>query len=100
MGVEISDIYVILEAHERVDAPPRTEELIEAINEALRGDVPGHVFSFSQPIELRVSELIAGVRSDVAIKIYGDDLDALQARWRTRSSRVVRGVAGRRRRQG
>ncbi len=40
--------------------------------------MPNGAFSFSQPIELRVSELIAGVRSDVAIKIFGDDLDILK----------------------
>mgnify|MGYP001770864076 CR=1 FL=1 len=44
----------------------------------LEKQVPGTIFSFSQPIELRVSELISGVRSDVAIKLFGDDLDTLK----------------------
>ena len=42
--------------------------------------IPGLAFGFSQPIELRVNELIAGVRSDLAIKIFGDDLDCSGAR--------------------
>lgn len=73
MGVEISDTYVMLH-------PPETwrfkrkEDLVEAIDETLKKNVAGAMFSYSQPIELRVSELISGVRSDVAIKIYGDDL--------------------------
>jgi cobalt-zinc-cadmium resistance protein CzcA len=45
---------------------------------ALEEGVPDGSFSFSQPIELRVSELIAGVRSDIAIKLFGDDLDTLK----------------------
>lgn len=78
MGVEISDILVMLRPHgEWVTAPTR-EGLIGAMDSALRARVPGTVFSYSQPIELRVSELISGVRSDVAFTIYGDDLAALE----------------------
>ena len=40
--------------------------------------MPGNVFSYSQPIELRVQELIAGVRSDLAVTLYGEDLDELR----------------------
>ena len=77
MGVEISDTYLILEPKEtwRFDTK---EELIEAIDRTLRKEVPGAQFSYSQPIELRVQELIAGVRSDVAVHIYGDDLKLLK----------------------
>ena len=77
MGVEISDTYLILE-------PPDTwrfdskEELIEAIDEAMQEGVPGAIFSYSQPIELRVQELISGVRSDIAVHLYGDDLKVLK----------------------
>lgn len=73
MGVEISDTYLIL-------TPPETwrysskQALVEAIDEVLQESVPGAIFSYSQPIELRVAELISGVRSDVAVHIYGDDL--------------------------
>jgi cobalt-zinc-cadmium resistance protein CzcA len=78
MGVEISDIYVILKPHEEWQTAGSREGLIDAVNEALVKTVPGTQFSYSQPIELRVQELIAGVRSDVAITIFGEDLETLE----------------------
>ncbi len=77
MGVEISDSYLMLAPREtwRFDTK---EALIEAIDEALQTHVTGAIFSYSQPIELRVSELISGVRSDLAVHIYGDDLALLK----------------------
>jgi cobalt-zinc-cadmium resistance protein CzcA len=78
MGVETSDIYVILKDHGEWTTAPNREGLIEKFNEALEAEVPGNVFSYSQPIELRVQELIAGVRSDVAITVFGEDLDQLR----------------------
>ncbi len=77
MGVEISDAYVMLHPRGRWRFPTK-EELVEAMAEYLEKTVPAAAFSFSQPIELRVSELISGVRSDVAIHIYGDDLKQLK----------------------
>ncbi len=76
MGVEMSDVFVMLKPREewRYDSKA---ELIEAMETALNERVPGVAFGFSQPIQLRVSELIAGVRSDVAIQVYGPDLDEL-----------------------
>ncbi|MGH7960575.1 MAG: efflux RND transporter permease subunit, partial [Candidatus Binatia bacterium] len=78
MGVEISDIYVILKPREEWQTAGTKEELIAAFDAALTRAVPGTQFSYSQPIELRVQELIAGVRSDVAITIFGEDLDLLK----------------------
>jgi len=78
MGLETSDIYVILKDHGEWTTASTREELIEKFNKALEAEVPGNVFSYSQPIELRVQELIAGVRSDVAITIFGEDLEALR----------------------
>ncbi len=78
MGVEISDIYVILNPEDEWPAPKTREELIAEMDEALNVGVAGAQFSYSQPIELRVQELIAGVRSDVAITIFGEDLDTLK----------------------
>ncbi|MCH9648178.1 MAG: CusA/CzcA family heavy metal efflux RND transporter [Deltaproteobacteria bacterium] len=77
MGVEISDTYLMLAPREnwRYDSK---EKLIAAIDKAMRTNVTGAIFSYSQPIELRVSELISGVRSDLAVHIYGDDLDLLK----------------------
>lgn len=79
MGVEVSDTYLILEQSKEGRFASR-EQLVQAIDEALVKNVPGAVFSFSQPIELRVSELISGVRSDVAVHLYGDDLALLKSK--------------------
>jgi cobalt-zinc-cadmium resistance protein CzcA len=78
MGVEVSDIYVILKPQEEWTTATNREDLIEKIDQQLEKDVPGTVFSYSQPIELRMQELIAGVRSDIAISLYGEDLDILK----------------------
>lgn len=78
MGVDLSDIYVELKPPSQWTTAHTREELVEKISQALENGVPNAVFSFSQPIELRVSELISGVRSDVAIKLFGDDLDTLK----------------------
>ena len=78
MGVEISDIYVILKPPSEWESAETKDELVEKMNASLTKSLPGTMFSYSQPIELRVQELIAGVRSDVAISIYGDDLETLE----------------------
>ncbi len=78
MGVEISDVYIILKPRNQWTTAAGKEELIAKIDAALNQTVPGNLFSYSQPIELRVQELIAGVRSDVAIQIYGEDLGELE----------------------
>ncbi len=77
MGVEISDTYLMLAPRETWRYESK-EALIEAIDEAMQESVTGAIFSYSQPIELRVSELISGVRSDIAVHIYGDDLAVLK----------------------
>ncbi|MBX3173524.1 MAG: efflux RND transporter permease subunit [Gemmatimonadaceae bacterium] len=76
MGVNISDILVLLTPPDEWTVASDKAELEAVMTEAL-ARIPGLVVSFSQPIELRVNELIAGVRSDLAIKIYGDDLGQL-----------------------
>ncbi len=78
MGVEVSDIYVLLKPRDEWTTAKTREELIKKIDRALKENVPGTIFSYSQPIELRMQELIAGVRSDIAIKLYGDDLEVLK----------------------
>lgn len=76
MGVNISDVFVMLKPEEQWTKAKSKEELEVKMSEVL-DDIPGMVYSFSQPIELRVNELVAGVRSDLAIKIFGDDLGVL-----------------------
>jgi len=88
MGVEVSDVYVILKPHDQWKTASTREGLIEAFDKALREKIPGNIFSYSQPIELRMQELIAGVRSDVAITLSGGDLDVL----RQKADEIVRVV--------
>ena len=90
MGVEMSDCFLILRPRSEWSTATTREGLVEELEERLTSELPGLGFSFSQPIELRVSELISGTRSDVAITVYGDDLERLadasaliQARLRT-----------------
>lgn len=89
MGVELSDVFVALRPRDEWTTTQSREQLVEKMSEKLEHEVPNGVFSFSQPIELRVAELISGVRSDVAIKLYGDDLDTL----RETGEKIVRSVA-------
>ncbi|MBH1642047.1 CusA/CzcA family heavy metal efflux RND transporter [Stenotrophomonas maltophilia] len=67
-------------------------ELVEAL-EAAAKEIPGSNYEFTQPIQMRTNELISGVRSDVAVKVYGDNLDQL-TRLASRVERVMRSVPG------
>jgi len=78
MPVNLTDLYVSLKPHDEWPEPISKEELVAEMEAALQEAVPGNAFSFTQPIELRVQELIAGVRSDVGISLYGDDLATLK----------------------
>jgi cobalt-zinc-cadmium resistance protein CzcA len=78
MGVETSDVYIALKPKEEWKTASSREGLIAAMDKALEENAPGLLFSYSQPIELRYQELIAGVRSDVAVNIFGDDLKLLK----------------------
>lgn len=77
MGVESSDIYVTLKPHKDWKTAETHDGLIQAFDKALDKEVPGSLFNYSQPIEMRTRELASGVRSDLAITLYGDDLNVL-----------------------
>ena len=93
MGIETSDIYVILKPRHQWTTAKSRDELIAFIDRLLKKNVPGTLFSYSQPIELRMQEIIAGVRSDIAIKIYGEDLEQLR-RLADKIARVIQKVPG------
>ncbi|MBO9679423.1 MAG: CusA/CzcA family heavy metal efflux RND transporter [Acidovorax sp.] len=77
MPPNISDGYIMLKPESQWPAPRKSrEELLAAIQEVV-GQVPGSNYEFSQPIQLRFNELISGVRSDVAVKVFGDDMAVL-----------------------
>lgn len=77
MGFDYTDSFIILEKDRSKWTSAKTKkELIAKIEEKL-ATLPGLTFSFSQPVELRFNELLTGIREDVAVKLYGDNLDSL-----------------------
>jgi cobalt-zinc-cadmium resistance protein CzcA len=93
MGVQQTDVWVMLEPHRAWRPGVTREALVERMSAALAAAVPGANFGFSQPIEMRVDELVAGVKSDVAVLVYGDDLDTLGGLGKQIET-VLRGVRG------
>lgn len=77
MGVYQTDIFAILKPKDKWRFGWNKDRLIEAISEKLNEQVPGTNFSFTQPIAMRVDELVSGVRSDIAVKLFGDDMNIL-----------------------
>jgi heavy metal efflux system protein len=94
MGVELSDVFVILKPQQEWTTARTREDLIAKMRVAIRDAVPGVGLGFTQPIEMRFNELIAGTRSDLAVKIFGPDLEVLkqQAEAVARVLETVRGA--------
>ncbi|MDB5749557.1 MAG: CusA/CzcA family heavy metal efflux transporter [Massilia sp.] len=79
MPPNAADSYIMLRPQDQWPAPRKSHaELVEAITVAANR-VPGNNYEFSQPIQLRFNELISGVRSDIAVKVFGDDTEAMTA---------------------
>ncbi len=73
----VADTFILL--HDRKDWPDKRKpraELVAEMQEAVEA-IPGNKYEFTQPIQMRFNELISGVRADVAVKVFGDDLDQL-----------------------
>lgn len=77
MGVELTDIFLSLHLRSQWKQAHTQAELTELVYKALR-DLPGQRLAMSQPIEMRINEMVSGVRADVAMKLYGDDLEILK----------------------
>ena len=78
-GPEASDVFVILKPPAEWRPGMTREALVEEMAAALERRVPATLHAFSQPIEMRVNDIVAGVKSDVAVKVYGDDLESMSA---------------------
>ena len=90
MPPSLSDGYIMLKDPSQWPAPRKTrDELLDAIQDTV-WEIPGNNYDFSQPIQLRFNELISGVRSDVAVKVFGDDLDTLHRLGEDISARLSR----------
>jgi cobalt-zinc-cadmium resistance protein CzcA len=79
MPPSVADTYVILKDRSLWPDPRKAKSALVEELEAAAARVPGNNYEFTQPIEMRFNELISGVRSDVAVKVYGDDLATLLA---------------------
>jgi cobalt-zinc-cadmium resistance protein CzcA len=93
MPPSVADTYVMLKARDRWPDPRRPKaDLVAQLQRELQL-VPGNNYEFIQPIQMRFNELIAGVRSEVAVKVFGDDMDVL-AEVGTRIESVLSAVPG------
>lgn len=92
MGVELTDVCISLQPRSQWKRAATQAELIAEMQKTLQ-DIPGQKFSFSQPIEHRMNEMVTGSRADVAIKLFGDDFSEL-TKSAAEIERVLRGIPG------
>jgi cobalt-zinc-cadmium resistance protein CzcA len=77
MPPNVADTFVIMKSREQWPDPAKPKADLVAEIEAVARAIPGNNYEFTQPIQMRFNELIAGVRADLAVKVYGDDFDTL-----------------------
>ena len=93
MPPSVADNFLILkDRHEWPDPRKPREQLVEELDAAVR-QIPGNNYEFTQPVQMRMNELIAGVRADVAIKLFGDDLEVLLENGKAIEN-VAKGIPG------
>jgi cobalt-zinc-cadmium resistance protein CzcA len=81
MGIELSDVFITLRPREQWTRAGNQAELVAAMERSL-SSLPGMRMVFTQPIEMRVNEMIAGIRADVGVKVFGDDIEMLKQKAR------------------
>src|SRR5262249_39629765 len=93
-SVEETDLFVTLKPREKWTHAKTQDELVAQMEQAV-DDIPGQIVAFTQPIEQRINEMISGARSDIALKLYGEDFATLVAKGRELEDelRKVDGVA-------
>ncbi|MGQ4582507.1 CusA/CzcA family heavy metal efflux RND transporter [Lysobacter sp. F60174L2] len=77
MPPNVADTFLMMKPRDAWPDPRKPKEVLVAEIEEAVSEIPGNNYEFTQPIEMRFNELISGVRADVAIKVFGDDLDTL-----------------------
>jgi cobalt-zinc-cadmium resistance protein CzcA len=92
MGIHQGDVYVSLKPHEKWPQQKTKDELIEAMSAEL-GKLPGVAYNFTQPMAMRLDETVSGVKADVAVKLFGEDLDTLEEK-AAEIARVLQKVPG------
>ena len=91
MGLNDTDSFLVLQPRDKWRMRSK-EELVDTIRQVMN-DIPGINFGFTQPIEMRISEMLTGVRGDVAVKIFGSDVEELD-RLARQLSQLLGGIAG------
>jgi cobalt-zinc-cadmium resistance protein CzcA len=92
MGIELTDIFITLNLRDQWKRARTQAELIKQMEKELE-DLPGVNMIFTQPIEMRLNEMVTGIRSDVGIKIYGDNFEEL-VRLGNRAQEILKNVKG------
>ncbi|WP_298495477.1 CusA/CzcA family heavy metal efflux RND transporter [uncultured Algibacter sp.] len=92
MPMDLADVFVILKPKSEWTTATTKDELIEKMKEAIEM-VPGVNYEFTQPIEMRFNELLEGVREDIAIKLYGEDINVLSQK-AEEISKIIAGTDG------
>ena len=92
MGVELTDVFITLKPRSQWVKASTQGKLIEQIQKVIR-EMPGQRVAYTQPIEMRLNEMISGVRSDVAVKLFGDDYDVLVEKGKE-IEKVLRSIEG------
>ncbi len=93
MPIERADIMVAMKDKSEWTSAETKEEMMEKMEEALKGGLVGVNLEITQPIQMRFNELMTGIRQDVAIKIYGDDMEVL-ATEADKVSKLIAGIEG------
>ncbi|KHE90670.1 MAG: CusA/CzcA family heavy metal efflux RND transporter [Candidatus Scalindua rubra] len=92
MGIELTDIFITLNSRNKWKSARTQTDLIRQMEEELE-DLPGVNMIFTQPIEMRLNEMVSGIRSDVGVKIYGDNFEEL-VRLSNRVQEILKDVKG------
>ena len=92
MGFEVTDVYISLKPREQWKRAKTQDELVSAMAEVTE-KLPGMRAVYSQPIEMRINEMVAGIRADLGIKLFGDDLEVLKEK-AAEIERVVKSIKG------
>ncbi len=93
MPPAVADVFVMLKPRKEWPNPRRPKPDLVSAMEAKLNLLPGNVFEYTQPIQMRFNELIAGIRADVAVKVFGDDLDVALGT-ADRVADILRGIPG------
>jgi cobalt-zinc-cadmium resistance protein CzcA len=93
MPPNVADNFVMLKPRSEWPDPHRSKEDLVSAMQAAVGKVPGNNYEFTQPIQMRFNELLSGVRSDVAVKVFGDDMETMNET-AERISQVLEAIPG------